>query len=108
MLKIFKWLKRRDDDDLANIILFGGPQRSLQQGAAQCEEPASVTHNDCKNLRDHQNPAPKETYDETENKVGAVQQQNLTSEDDIINDFLQRIFFVTVNFGKIKYFAKNF
>ena len=109
MFRIFKRLKRHDDDDLANIILFGHPQRSLQQSTTQHEDPASVTQVDRQNLQpDRQNAAPKETYNERKNKVEPVQQQKITLEDYIINDFLQRIFFITVNFGKINHVAKKF
>ena len=102
-----KCFKRNHNDEFADIKLSDRPQCSLQQSTAQCEEPTSAGCVDRKNLPGHQNPAPKEIYDERKNNVGAVQQQHITLED-IINDLLQRIFLITVNFGKIKHVAKNF
>ena len=109
MFKFFKWLKGHDDDDLAYIILFGRPERRrLQQSTSQYQGPARVTHVDRQNLPSERQKKHKETYDEHKNKVEAAQQQKITLEDIIINDFLQRIFFITVNFGKINNVAKNF
>lgn len=108
MFKFFKCLKGHDDDDLAYIILFGRPEHRLQQSTSQYQGPARVTHVDRQNLPSERQKKHKETYDEHKNKVEAAQQQKITLEDIIINDFLQRIFFITVNFGKINNVAKNF
>ena len=107
MFNCFKWLKRRDNYHLSNVKPSDCPQCSLQQSKAQYKKHTSVAHRDRPNLPDHQNAAPKEIYDEQKEKVVAVQQKNVSLEDNIINDFLQRIFFITVNFGKIKHVAKT-
>lgn len=105
MFKLFKKTKRHND--LANIILFDCPHPSLQQSTAQCKEPTRVNHVDSSNLPDHQNAAPKETSNEHENQVVPAKQQKTALEYNIINDFLQRIFLVTVNFGKMNFVAKR-